>query len=375
MWIRRLVVLFFIMLVTAVPVFAQQPTDPNAQIIWPPPTFVLNGGFSIYGTANVPGMVGYYFEFRPMIDSVTPSGDNVPWSPASLPIRNPVVNNVLGIWDTTQIPDGLYELRLAVITGSGQPIYSHVSPLRVMNFPSRFATIAPAQPAFPTTAPQPTQFPGATSPVPDSQSPMAQATIDANVRLGDSTRYEAIGALLRGQSAPIIGRSNTGSGWWLIQLPNGRQGWIASSTVLVSGNIGSVPIVSPPPVPATPTPTPTITPTLALLPDATIGNVRFDRSPKQGEMFQVIVTVLNQSSVALPEVTVACNFTPMNAFFSTPVSGLAPFGQIDVPIPVQLNSGGGANITANCAVDVNNLVAELNESNNFFNLTGLLASP
>ena len=44
-------------------------------------------------------------------------------------------------------------------------------------------------------------------------------------------------------------------------------------------------------------------------------------------------------------------------------------------IPVTLNTGGGGNITANCAVDVNSLVAETSDNNNFFNLTFVLAAP
>ncbi len=107
--------------------------------------------------------------------------------------------------------------------------------------------------------------------------------LDANVRAGDSTLYAPIGALLQGQSAPILGVSSTGSGWWLIQLSNGRQGWVAPSTVMVTGNLANIPVMTPPQPTATPTPVATSTPTL---PDATITNVRFDRTPKQGEAFK-----------------------------------------------------------------------------------------
>ena len=86
----------------------------------------------------------------------------------------------------------------------------------------------------------------------------------------------------------------------------------------VSGNFGNVPVITPPQPTATPTPVATATPTL---PDATITSVHFDRTPKQGEAFNVMVTVVNLNGVPLPGVSVACNFTPMNIFVNQSISG------------------------------------------------------
>jgi hypothetical protein len=89
----------------------------------------------------------------------------------------------------------------------------------------------------------------------------------------------------------------------------------------------------------------------------------------------VILTIRNNSPVFLPRVSVACNFTPMNDFFSSFLEGLNGNSQIDIALVVRLDEGGGDDVTANCAVDVNNLVAEIDESNNFFNLTTELDEP
>lgn len=384
MRLRRLFALLVVLAVMAAfavaPVFAQQ-TDPNVNIVYPPSIYVVNGSVNVVGTANAPGMVSYFLEYRPMIDARTPMDASVPWQPATLPSRTQVIGGTLGTWNTTLTVDGVYELRLTVFTSNNQPVYAVVRPVRVLNNPPLFAVTPtlPSQPSQPpviivTATPQQGLFVTAT-PEP-SQNPEARAVIDANVRSGDGTVYPPIGALLNGETAPVIGISARGSGWWLIVLPNGRQGWVAPSTVLVTGNTGNLPFVSPPATPTptfTPTPLPTATPQF---PDAAISSVRFDRQPRQGEAFNVIVTVLNQSSRALPRFSVACNFTPMNAFFNVFVDGgLQPFGQIDVPIPVTLNTGGGGNVTANCAVDVNNLIQEISESNNFFNITTTLAEP
>ncbi len=374
MILRRLPALLLILLLEVLPAQARQALDPNLNILWPLPVVSVSGGLTVVGTANLPGMSGYFLEFRRLIDFNLAQADSVPWSPASLPVRGTVVNGVLGVWDTRQVADGLYELRITAFTNALQPSYARVSPLRVLNNPPPFAALPTMPPIIvvPATLP-PATFP----PLPTAASGNAQAlaVLDANVRKGDSILYETVGALLTGQSAPVIGVSSTGSGWWLIILANGRQGWIAPSTVRISGNTGVLPFINPPPPPtSTPTPTPTATATLQL-PNATITRVRFDRTPKQGESFNVVVTVLNASLNPLPSVTVACNFTPGNVFVSQPLAGLAAFGQIDVNIPTLLTSGGGANVTAGCTVDVNNQVAEVNESDNFLSLTTLLEAP
>jgi uncharacterized protein YraI len=350
--------------------------DPNVNITWPPPIYNLSGEFSVRGTANVPGMVSYFLEYRALNPDFTPQADTVSWTPAILPARGPIIDDVLGVWNTSMAPDGAYELRLTVSTGSGTPIFARVSPLRILNqippfaitatplvvptlVPNLVPTIDPNQ-ALPTLVPTPTAF---------STTPEAVAVTNGNVRAGDNTGYPVVGSVVVNQRVQLVGRSSTGSGWWYIQLPNGTRGFVAPSIVQVSGNLSGLPRINPP---ATPTPIATATPTL---PDAIITNVRFDRDITEGEAFQLIITVRNESGVPLPRTNVACNFTPMNEFFSTNVEGLGAFSQVDVAITARLDEGGGDDVTANCAVDVNNEVAEINNNNNFFNRTEHLDNP
>lgn len=373
---RRLPILLLVLLLTVLPAQARQALDPNLTILWPLPVVSVSGSLTVFGTANLPNMSGYFLEFRRLIDFNLAQAGNVSWSPATLPMRGTVINGVLGVWDTTQVADGLYELRITAFTNALQPSYASVSPLRVLNNPPPFAglptmpviVVAPATlpPAATLPPPQPTAASGAV---------IALAVIDANVRAGDSTIYPTVGALLLGESAPVIGMSSTGSGWWQIRLANGRQGWIAPSTVRIAGNVAALPLIAPPPPPtptATPTPIATATPQL---PNATITRVRFDRTPKQGEGFNVVVTVLNASLNPLPAVAITCVFSPVSFFASQSLTGLAPFAQIDVNIPVLLTSGGGANITTGCTVDPSNQVAEVNENDNFLSFTELLTEP
>jgi hypothetical protein len=83
-----------------------------------------------------------------------------------------------------------------------------------------------------------------------------------NVRMGPSSSiYPIVCTLLRGETAPALGRSQGGD-WIKIEFPGAPydQGWVYSPLVQVSP--GALQIVGPPPTPVQP-PTATIDPTLA----------------------------------------------------------------------------------------------------------------
>lgn len=274
------------------------PIDPNVNIIWPPPVYTLRDTVPIFGSANAPGLSNYFIEFRPLFDidpdgEVTPISDDAPWFPISLPSRDPVVEDVLGTWNTMTTADGLYELRLTVNV-TGQPTRNFVvSPIRIENEPPEFvrdlvlgttpdATLAPPiQPTSPAVMATPT---------PRDVTPRVTANLNANIRAGDSTRFEIVGSLGAGQTADVVGVSATGSGWYLIRFDGNRQGWIASSVVTASGDFRNVPRITPPPPPATATPTPppaNLTGSPPALTPAT---------PVCNEPFRVLVNITNNGS-------------------------------------------------------------------------------
>lgn len=97
------------------------------------------------------------------------------------------------------------------------------------------------------------------------QGPIVSVRRDAdqdsiNVRSGPSAKYDIIGVLIVGQTAPARGRT-PGGDWIQIFYPGvpDSTGWVYSPLVEVNG---SIPIVEPPPTP-TPRTTPTVDPTLA----------------------------------------------------------------------------------------------------------------
>ena len=70
-----LFLLVVMLLAARLPAFAQAaptPTpDPNANIVFPPPVYVLRGQSPIIGTANLPNMSNYFIEFRPLTSATT----------------------------------------------------------------------------------------------------------------------------------------------------------------------------------------------------------------------------------------------------------------------------------------------------------------
>lgn len=268
--------------------------NPDANIIWPPPVFVLRGEFDIYGSANLPNMSNYFLEFRPLLleDDDEDIATQMPWFPVILPTAQRVSDSVLGTWNTRTTPDGLYELRLTVNVTGQQSTSFVVSPLRVLNDLPDFISdldlvdvpdIVPTQIAPPS---RPTLAPSPTTPATD---PVVTANVDSNVRSGDSVNYPRIDTLRAGQTAQVLGISSTGSGWYYIQLQDGTRGWIAPSIVTLTGAIGTLPRINPP---ATPTPVATNTPVvranLTGSPPALSPN-----PPVCNEEFQILVNITN----------------------------------------------------------------------------------
>ena len=133
--------------------------------------------------------------------------------------------------------------------------------------PAPADTSSPAETATATS----TRLPTNTVPPAPTQPgvPAVTALDNANVREGPSVNFKVVGALLKGQSATILGR-DPNAPWFYITFTSGQggKGWIAASTVTTSGDIGTVPLVNSPPT-YTPTPTNTPTATATRTPTAT----------------------------------------------------------------------------------------------------------
>lgn len=120
--------LFFTMLcllMLAGPASAQG--DANVIITWPPPVYAVTGTIPVSGTVNPPNLRNFFLEIS------LADGIDERWTPISLPARTPVIQGVLGEWNTTTIPDGLYQIRVRVLLTDGQSLFAVAGPIRVSN--------------------------------------------------------------------------------------------------------------------------------------------------------------------------------------------------------------------------------------------------
>lgn len=279
------------------PVAAQEAEQPTAEIAWPPPVYVLRGEVSLRGSANLPGMSGFFIEYRALDEDLS-APDTRAWLPVTLPSATPVVDGVLGAWDTGQVPDGLYELRLNV-AGAGDMAHQVVGPLRVEN---EIMMADDVTMVMEEEMEQMEEMEEMEQMMPVSvDAPMVTARVNANVRSGNSTRFRIIGVLRNGESAPVLGVSSRGSAWFRIELSDGRLGWISPTVVNASGAMDNLPQIVPPPLPPPPAPPPTVVPSSDV--DLVAGHMRHN-SPngviKCGIGFRVEVDVANFGTTPSP---------------------------------------------------------------------------
>jgi hypothetical protein len=88
---------------------------------------IVNGLVPITGTATHPQFQHYDLAFA---YSPNPTGT---WFPLQAPVNTQVVNEIIGRWDTTQISDGLYSLRLRVFYTNTAYLEAFVQNVRVQN--------------------------------------------------------------------------------------------------------------------------------------------------------------------------------------------------------------------------------------------------
>src|SRR5689334_1694259 len=116
---------------------------------------LLTGLVPITGSATHPQFTRYELAF-----GYSPNPTDT-WFSLQAPATNQVINEVLGTWDTTQISDGLYVLRLRVFFADGAYLESFVANVRVQNSTAPALTGVP-----PTEGPPPTETPAPTATTP-----------------------------------------------------------------------------------------------------------------------------------------------------------------------------------------------------------------
>jgi branched-chain amino acid transport system substrate-binding protein len=182
-----------------------------------------------------------------------------------------------------------------------------------------------------------------------------------NVRSGPSTDYPTIGQLNQGEQVQVIG-ANLDFTWLVIQF-RGQQGWISAPILDVFGDLRTLPIITPP---ATPTPAPTATPPPT--PDIVIDSASGAPSPFiVNQPFTVSVSVRNAGGAPSGQSAIAATFPPNNVYAAGIAPALAPGQSALVNLTGTFSNTGFYAVVI--VADLNNDVAEGNETNNFFNFS------
>lgn len=151
----------------------------EVEIISPAGDQVISGVAQIVGTAIDSAFYQYELEY-----AAEPIEDES-WTPIQPPIGQQVRESILGAWDTTQVQDGIYHIRLRVVRYDGSTVDDQVR-VQVVNatatpLPTPLPTFTPTPPPGtatpgpsptpliwqpPTRTPRPTETPGGPTPTP-----------------------------------------------------------------------------------------------------------------------------------------------------------------------------------------------------------------
>ncbi len=177
--------LLLISMALAGPVAAQQ-IEPS--ITYPATGDAIQGTVTILGVSNITGFVSAELAFA-YATNPTDTWFLIATS------NQPVINAALGVWDTTGITDGIYNLRLRVYLSEGSFQDILVTGLRVRNY-TPIETATPVETSTPTATlvePAPVSTPTPTfTPFP---TPTLLPTNPATVTAGDVNNSLVYGAL------------------------------------------------------------------------------------------------------------------------------------------------------------------------------------
>ena len=208
---------------------------------------------------------------------------------------------------------------------------------------------------------------------PQTQGAMVVANVDANVRAGDSTAYPITGGLNAGQSAPVLGISSTGSGWYYIQTPEGALGFISPQLVTASGNLNGLAVIAPPAAPVITSVPPTQPPAQTAV-NLTVSNLMLTGGAVNcTDRTSIAFTITNTGTATAPEsVMKLAMFTTPHASIVVEVTGtvpaIAPGASVQTGADLFLNASPNGSYTLRGIADIAARVLESNENDNFSDL-------
>ncbi len=105
---------------------AAQPAELMLQ--WDPVYNTVSGAVKLRGSANIPDQQWFFVEAAPYVDAA-----DAAWAPIVSFQMSPVVDDVIGTWNTTLLTDGFYQIRLHAVNSAQESLYYVLAPIAVNN--------------------------------------------------------------------------------------------------------------------------------------------------------------------------------------------------------------------------------------------------
>ncbi|MCY3867028.1 MAG: hypothetical protein OXG68_16435 [Chloroflexi bacterium] len=99
------------------------------KLTWSPMWNTITGKVEVIGSANIPDQFYFYLEAAPW----DPAEDAPAWQPVTSYVMSPVVDDVLGSWNTARFADGFYQLRLHALNSANESFHYALAPILINN--------------------------------------------------------------------------------------------------------------------------------------------------------------------------------------------------------------------------------------------------
>jgi len=123
---RHIILILLIPLTLAAMTSAQ---EAELELTWSPVWNTITDTVEVVGSANIPDQFYFFLEAAPW----DPAAETPAWQPVTSFVMSPVVDDVLGSWNTSRFPDGFYQLRLHALNSANESFHYVLAPILINN--------------------------------------------------------------------------------------------------------------------------------------------------------------------------------------------------------------------------------------------------
>ncbi len=103
--------------------------EAELKLTWNPVWNTITDTVDVVGTANIPDLFYFFLEAAPW----DPAAEAPAWQPVTSFVMSPVVDGLLGSWNTSRFPDGFYQLRLHALNSANESFHYALAPILINN--------------------------------------------------------------------------------------------------------------------------------------------------------------------------------------------------------------------------------------------------